>query len=348
VTALTVLPRPEESARLRPVPWRRMIWVTWRQHRGALTGVAGLLGSLALGLWIVGLRLHHAYADASGCHSARSLACSQLISNFNGLYRVLARGSLLQPLAPLIGVFVGAPVLARELESGTFRYTWTQGFGRRRWALAKLVLLALVVTAAAGIMSVLLSWYYQPYFVAGNASRSLAETAPLAPGLFDLRGIAFAAWTLVAFAIGSLAGVLVRRVVPAIAAALAAYTGLALAAALYLRQHYLTALVTTSLDLPGSAWIISQHWLNTGGEPVGQSVLGQVLRQGGSQLAGKGGVPKAMSSWHYLVRHGYTQRTVYQPGRRFWPFQLIEGGWLLALSLLLIAATVWLVGRRAT
>jgi hypothetical protein len=28
-------------------------------------------------------------------------------------------------------------------------------------------------------------------------------------------------------------------------------------------------------------------------------------------------------------------------------FQLIEGGWLLALSLILIVATVWLVRRRA-
>ena len=51
---------------------------------------------------------------------------------------------------------------------------------------------------------------------------------------------------------------------------------------------------------------------------------------------------------NYLTHHGYTQWTSYQPGSRFWPFQWIEGGWLLALSVLLIAATVWLVGRRAT
>jgi hypothetical protein len=48
-----------------------------------------------------------------------------------------------------------------------------------------------------------------------------------------------------------------------------------------------------------------------------------------------------------LSEHGYTQWTSYQPGSRYWPFQLIEGGWLLALSVLLIAATVWLVRRRA-
>jgi hypothetical protein len=49
----------------------------------------------------------------------------------------------------------------------------------------------------------------------------------------------------------------------------------------------------------------------------------------------------------YLVQHGYRQLTTYQPDSRFWPFQWIEAGWLLALSLLLLAATIWLVRRRA-
>jgi ABC-type multidrug transport system ATPase subunit len=48
-----------------------------------------------------------------------------------------------------------------------------------------------------------------------------------------------------------------------------------------------------------------------------------------------------------LNQHGYTQWTSYQPDSRFWPFQWIEGGWLLVLSALLIAATVWLIRRRA-
>ena len=48
-----------------------------------------------------------------------------------------------------------------------------------------------------------------------------------------------------------------------------------------------------------------------------------------------------------LAQHGYTQWTSYQPASRFWPFQWIEAGWLLALSALLIAVTIWLVRRRA-
>ena len=38
---------------------------------------------------------------------------------------------------------------------------------------------------------------------------------------------------------------------------------------------------------------------------------------------------------------------VAQPASQFWPFQWIEGGWLLALSALLVATTIWLVRPRA-
>src|SRR5689334_18066617 len=158
----------------------------------------------------------------------------------------------------LIGAFAGAPVLAREMETGTFRFAWTQGFGRWRWALAKLAALAVVLAAAAGAVGVLVSWHYQPYFAPGNQALGLTELSTFDTGLFNLHGLAFPAWTLAAFAIGALAGMLIRRVVPAILATLAVYTGLAFAAGLYLRPHYLAPLVTRNPNVPGSAWILSQ------------------------------------------------------------------------------------------
>ena len=54
--------------------------------------------------------------------------------------------------------------------------------------------------------------------------------------------------------------------------------------------------------------------------------------------------PWVLSTWHA----DGTQWWRYIPVSRFWPMQFIEGGWLLALSVLLIAATVWLVRHRAT
>ena len=357
MTALTALARSAEDSSRRPVPWRRMAWVTWRQHRMALAGVAALLGALAVCLWLVGLNVHRAYAVAIACHPASSIACSDLAYSFNGMDNFMANGFVMDAVPALIGAFVGAPVLARELETGTFRYAWTQGFGRWRWTLGKLLPLAIVVAAAAGAFSVLLSWYYQPYLAPGNAALSLNEWSPLSGGLFVLRGVSFAAWTLAVFAIGALAGMLIRRVVPAIVATLAAYAGLAFVAALYLRQHYLTPLVVRNLlNPPTSAWIINQWWAkggkfafagdrNAGGMPP-MNFLRQVCPQismgpGGGKLS-----PEAVLQC--FSQHGYAMLTSYQPASRFWPLQWIEGGWLLALSALLIAATVWLVCRRAT
>ena len=124
--------------------------------------------------------------------------------------------------------------------------------------------LAVAVAAATGALSVLLSWYYQPYFATGNQALGLSEVTPFFPGLFDLRGVGLAAWTLAAFAIGALAGMLIRRVVPAIVATLAVYAGLAFAAGGFLREHYLTPLVTSNLNVPGSAWVFSQWWTKGG------------------------------------------------------------------------------------
>jgi hypothetical protein len=338
MSTLTVPAGSAADASLRPVPWQRMAGVIWRQHRVALVGVVALLGGLTVLLWIVGLQLHHAYAAATACHPAGSPACSEADLTFAGLDGFLSNGIILQP----------APLLAREMETGTFRYAWTQGFGRWRWALAKLVSLAIAVTVPAWLFSLLLSWYYQPYFGTGNRSLGLTEYTPFFPGLYDLRGLAFAAWTLAAFAVGALAGMVIRRVVPAIAATIAIYAGLAFAAGTFLREHYLTPVVTTSLNLPGSGWILGQWWTR-GGTVLSQATMRQVIDSAFQPpvVSGPAGKIQAYDTvLQYLTQHGYTQWTRYQPGSRFWPFQWIESGWLLALSVLLIAATGWLVRRR--
>jgi ABC-2 family transporter protein len=339
VTARTVPARPEQDVSPRPLPWQRMAWVTWRQHRLALAGVAVFLGAWAVYLWRDGLQIHRAYVIAAACRPASSIACGEIMTNFNYVYgdNALHNAVFLQVVPALIGAFVGAPVLARELETGTFRYAWTQGFGRWRWTLAKLVPLAVVLAAATGAFSLLFSWFYQPLFADG-------QDTPFAPELFDLRGVAFAAWTLAAFAIGALAGMLIRRVVPAIVATLALYTGLALAVDLNLRRHYATPLLTSNPNVPGSAWVMSQWWTRGGrfafaGWPS-NGLLMRLCPASGPYKQPAGTILQCMA------RHDYTQWTSYEPVSRFWSFQWIEGGGLLALSVLLVAATVWLVRRR--
>jgi hypothetical protein len=58
-----------------------------------------------------------------------SISCSDVVTRFNDLNHALLGGYVLQPVPALIGAFLGAPLLARELETGTFRYVWTRESG---------------------------------------------------------------------------------------------------------------------------------------------------------------------------------------------------------------------------
>lgn len=338
MTASTMPSRPGREATVRPVPWRRMAWVTWRQHRLPLAGVVVVLGAASLYLYATGGQIHAGF-DLS----ARS--------------GMSVTAALFQLIPALTGAFVGAPAVARELDAGTFRFTWTQGFGRARWTVATLAPLALTVTLAAGALGLAFSWCYGS-LIAGRDG--FFPLSPLTNVTFDLRGVAVAGWTLAAFALGALAGVLIRRVVPAMFATIAAWSGLALVTAVYLRGHYEPPLVTHTPNLPSADWVLTQSWAQ-GGKPVSSFAVNQVLREVGAAIvtpgqlgpapaAGAGSAPASAESTNavqYLLHHGITFSASYQPASRFWSFQWIEGGWLLALSVLLMTATVWLVHRRA-
>jgi hypothetical protein len=91
-----------------------------------LTGGAELLGALAVYLWLTGLQLHHAAAAATARRPASSIACRNMVSDFISTYdhRATVIPALLQAVLALIRAFVG-PLLARELETGTFRCAGT-------------------------------------------------------------------------------------------------------------------------------------------------------------------------------------------------------------------------------
>ena len=73
MSTLTMAGRPRPDTSLRPVPWRRMAWVTWRQHRLTLAGVVAVFGAVAVYLLITGLPIHHAYAAVTACRPATQI-----------------------------------------------------------------------------------------------------------------------------------------------------------------------------------------------------------------------------------------------------------------------------------
>src|ERR1700722_18753063 len=83
MTLATISVQPEPATVLRPLPWRRMAWVTWRQHRTAFIAVPAVLGAIALFLLVAGLKIHHDYAVLLACQAKAADDCGNLNSAFN-------------------------------------------------------------------------------------------------------------------------------------------------------------------------------------------------------------------------------------------------------------------------
>jgi hypothetical protein len=334
------------TAARRPVPWTSIGWVTLRQRRGAMIGVCVLLGLIALYLVIMAIIQNNAYAAVTACHPAAAVKCQQLAQNFSATYwggnsSVLQSGgaqtvsSLMFAVPVLLGAFVGAPLISRELETGTFRFAWTQGVGRTRWAISTLVLPALLLTAVTGAFTALLWWYFRPFLADGQVS----EFLPLA---FGLLGVAFAAWTLFAFALAAFTGTVFRRTVPAMAVTLIVYIVLAIGTATTIRPHYAAPVTESGWNHgAGAGWVISSWVKAPDGQHLSQSAVNSLPIPASVQNSQS---PDAFTNW--LAGHGYTMWQSVQPDSRFWQFQLTEGGWLLVVSALLIGGAVWLIRRR--
>ncbi len=340
--ALMVTP----AAATPPVQWRRLGWVAWRRYRATVAGAVAVLGVVALYVVVRGGQMRSAYDAALACRPEASAACHYAWDTFQDTYGSPGfLGAVLVFLPGVLGAFVGAPLLARELEAGTFRFAWTQGAGRMRWLLAVLVPGAVGVAAVGAAYGALVSWYDHPLVGAGDLER-------LQPIVFGITGVAVVGWILLAFSIGVFAGVLTRRVVPALVATLAVWTGLMFLVAELRKYHYLAPLDTSQPRLANGDMPL-ETWWTRGGARVSNAQVNQVLQAigfqtnnaGGNVAAKPGGDPN--DPFTYLVQHGYTQWTTYQPDSRYWTFQAIEVTWLAVVSLLLLAATVWWVRRRA-
>ncbi len=152
VTETPVRPSPPARPSL-----RQLAWVVWRQHRTAVLAITAVLLICALIMLWEGLRMHADFrqldlADCLPGLSHQGPHCSTRVDAFgHDQNRATQLTACFLPLPVLFGLFLGAPLLAREYESGSFRFAFTQGVGRTRWLVTKLLLLGaftLVATLA--------------------------------------------------------------------------------------------------------------------------------------------------------------------------------------------------------
>lgn len=314
--------------------------LVWRLHRNQV-GISGAaLAALATVLAITGVIMAGAYHDfLSRCAVAHHLSsaptvavieryCGGLPQPFagDGVLTNLVYATMAVPL--LLGLFWGAPLLAGEFESGTHSLAWTQGVTRRRW-LSRTIGWALLAAAAWGAaLAVLVSWWRGPENVLGIGGGELGAF------VFDIQGIAPVAYSVFAVALGIAAGAVFRRVVPAMAATLAAFVGLRFLVAAFVRPHYLAPVSTlypagdTAASAPAGSLVLSSTTIG----PNGQNVAVQRACAVGSRSC------SSASDLRTLIS--------YQPASRFWEFQAIEAGIFVILAAVLVAVAYRMVLAR--
>jgi hypothetical protein len=297
-----------------------MIWVTWRQHRiQAITALALFcvlaIIAIALGAW---MRTVFSTDGIGGC-LARSggAGCAGVISSFTAKFT----GGPLIPLViavfaipGMFGAVVGAPLLGRELEQGTWRLAWSQTVPRTRWLLTKLALVtgALIVFGAA--VTAVLTWFDQPLNRVGNR---------LVLPAFDFEGLVFTCSLVCSFGLAVLAGLLLRNTIGAMVAAYFAWEV----------PTAVIALLNGPIEIPAPASMTVPcrsgcPGLTTSSVPPATGHLGDLVLG--------------------LTRSGNQLIVSYIPASRFWALQLIAGGLYLIVAAAALGTAIWLLHRRTT
>ena len=337
--AVTVPASPARRVRPTRPALSGLFWVAVRQHRTALLGIAAALGFCALVLVYYGLSMHRDFISLGMTHclanpvgeTTRDCGTKAMAfqSDQNRVNQLMAA---FLPLPLVFGLFIGAPLLAREYESGTYRFAFTQGASRTRWLVMKIAVLTLFTIITASAFTSVVMWWYAPLIPLDGR---IGQT-----GIPEIYGAVFVARAVFALAVGILAGAVLRRVVPAIGATLVVWIAVVVPSIVSLRPRLLTPVTVFNGTNPVVGWVVSDTW---------RGPTGSVLN--GTQVADA--LYSASTSGHkidgnqYLYQHGYSQVVLYQPANRFWTLQFIEAGGLAAVSLALLVAAVWLVRRRA-
>ena len=327
-----------------------MIWLTWRQHRRTALIFGGAIALLVTFFVVTGLVTHQAYEQVVGGLSVAtcqrqmspSSACDALSLTFvQTYYRLSQYGMLALVILPaLAGMFLGAPLVARELESGTFRLIWTQSVTRRRWLGVSCAVVIGVVVLMCAIFIPLVRWWGAP----------LGLNIGLGGEYYDFGGATPVVYLFFALALGIAAGALLRRVVPAMFATLVGYIAVRLPIEVWARPHFLPPLTQTWDPLVSNGptnitvydWILYDGFASKAGQPIDPAfTIYQTCAPTGEVNLIPGSVFTAC-----VHAHGWLSTMIWQPASRYWLFQGIESAIFVALAAALLALAFWWVRRR--
>jgi len=337
-----------------------MTWLAWRQFRTPALVIAVLLVAVGVAYGVTGPGILHLYDTVVKPCKANN-DCATVTSNFLAKYQTWKTVSKLLLLFPvLLGMFWGAPLVAREMETGTFRLSWTQSVTRRRWFFTRVGIAVVASMVATGLLSLMVTWWSRPFDSFINFPFNT----------FDQRNVVVIGYAAFAVMLGVALGALFRRTIPAMGATLAGFVAVRFLITDYVRPVLASAKTLTEkfqafttshgfgaqvgAGLKQANWLISNTIVNRAGHVVlpNGNINFRNLAHARLEFVGVGecpsqylsssndAMPKCVNSFHLL------DVVKYQPVSRYWPFQWEEMAIYLVLAVGLGAFSYWWVRRR--
>ncbi|MDT0380722.1 ABC transporter permease [Streptomyces sp. DSM 42041] len=302
-----------------------LTWTVLTTHRAVLRIWLGclVLGAAAL----VALHFYGAHVvEASDACSAGDLGCDYDVGKQIETYRftlALVQGLLaFLPLA--VAGFAGAALVGREMDNGTAALAWTQSVTPVRWLVGKLTLPALLLVAGTIPLTLLVRW---------------ADDRDFAPEWHGVNpylatGPTGTAYLLLALVVGAVAGLLLRRTLPALAAGVG-FTGAAMILGAVFRFDLWPKVFVSGnhTGLANNAYIAETGGVTASGERFS---FDRCFRVPQPEFDVRSCLEKYDAD-HYVLFH---------PSSHYWPLQLVETGIVLALAAALVTAAFWLLRRR--
>ena len=308
-----------------------MIWLVWRRLRVpllvalglvALVAATAVLGRFALLAAARDLGFERCFGDEliGVCDSREAVAFRN--DERDGFLFLLVMAAVLLP--GVAGAVAGAALFGAETARGTHVFALSQALSRARWWGAGLLIAGLPVAAAVALVTPLAAWSVAPF-------DDIYVTAPLIWITFLTSGVVPVAYTVLAFCVAAAAGLLRRSPIGALGLAVGLHVVALLVTGL-VRPAYLPP-ETASAALSADQFVPSD---TSRVVPDGALDLGFVLVDAeGRELPSSAAVGNGCSLANPDCRSGRGITGVvhhYQPASRYWPFQAIESGLLLALA----------------
>jgi hypothetical protein len=332
-----------------------VIWLAWRRQRLLL--LAALTAGVVLVVWMI--LVAHWYQDAShalvhGRCLLGGIQCSNLTAELTSAStQATVIGAVLFAAPCLLGVVLGAPLVAAELERRTNRLAWTQSISRTRWLIIKWTFVAVAVVALVSFFQLVTQWWTGQVVMRGLEYTQIPINATnrIQPRMFGITGVAPVAYTLFALALGTALGAVLRRTAWAVLASVVVYAAAASVMLAWVRQHLAATVFVPFSTTPGSG-AVSGAVLSTSTSiwnlGSGYRVIpGKENLLGGSSLNAV--VGRCQTSGSDLFRcttaHGLQFGQFSQPGSHYWTLQWTEAGIYVAAAAALLGVTIWAVRR---